>query len=495
MTSNSTKLPVLGSDGEIAVGLLDEWFDPIEAGLRDRVRDFIQTMMESELEAVLSRPRYARRPKADPENTGSCGVAGHRHGHRSRSLLGTFGRVEIAVPRARLDTAEGTTTEWKSTALRAYQRRTKQADSLIAGAYLAGTNTRRVRRALAAVFGGAVSKDTVSRVWRRVKADWDAWNARSLAAEPIVRLILDGTVVRVRLDRKATAIVLLVVLGVCQDGQKVLLAVKNMAGETSQAWRAVFDDLVKRGLRQPEFLIVDGGTGLEQALAALWGDVPTQRCTVHKHRNLLAHAPQRLHDEVSADYNDMIYAASPGEIEQRRRAFLRKWRLKCKAVADSLEEAGDRLFTFTRLPPSQWKSARTTNAIERLHEEFKRRIKPRRCCRRPRRQRCCSGHCSPQVRSRCAKWTDGRASPRNSPISRLTLLPDHVSSSNRRLRQSNSNTNRDGTPPPPVTPLTLSSPTKATPFRIILWRCWTQFELGIARLNTAACTDDDRPQF
>jgi putative transposase len=74
-------------------------------------------------------------------------------------------------------------------------------------------------------------------------------------------------------------------------------------------------------------------------------------------------------------YNDMIYAASPAEVEQRRRAFLRKWRLKCKAVSDSLQEAGDRLFTFTRLPPSQWKSARTTNAIERLHEEFKRRVK------------------------------------------------------------------------------------------------------------------------
>jgi hypothetical protein len=88
-----------------------------------------------------------------------------------------------------------------SSALRAYQRRTKQADSLIAGAYLAGTNTRRVRRALSAVFGGAISKDTVSRVWRKVKGDWDAWNARSLAEEPIIRLILDGTVVRVRLDR------------------------------------------------------------------------------------------------------------------------------------------------------------------------------------------------------------------------------------------------------------------------------------------------------
>jgi len=376
MTSNSTNSAAPQSPAKTAIHPLDDWFDPIEVGLRDRVRELIQAMIEAELEVALSRPRYARRQKEASENAdGASGITGHRHGHRSRSLLGTFGRVEIAVPRARLATAEGKTTEWKSTALRAYQRRTRQADSLIAGAYLAGTNTRRVRRALSAVFGGAVSKDTVSRVWRKVKGDWDAWNARSLAEEPIIRVILDGTVVRVGLDRKAASIVLLVVLGVREDGQKVLLAVKNMGGETSEAWRAVLDDLVKRGLRQPEFLIVDGGSGLEQALATLWGDVPTQRCTVHKHRNLLAHAPQRLHEEVSADYNDMIYAASAAEIAARRRAFIRKWRLKCKAVADSLEEAGDRLFTFIRLPADQWKSARTTNAIERLHEEFKRRIK------------------------------------------------------------------------------------------------------------------------
>ena len=376
MTSNSTKLPSLQSPPETAIALLDDWFDPIEAGLRDRVREFIQAMIEAELEGALCRRRYGRRPIPQDEDTnGPSGMSGHRHGHRSRSLVGTFGRVEIAVPRARLDTAEGKTTEWKSTALRAYQRRTKRADSLIASAYLAGTNSRRVRRALAAVFGGAISKDTVSRVWRKVKADWDTWNVRSLAEEPIIRLILDGTVVRARVDRKATSIVLLVVLGIREDGQKVLLAIRNMGGETSAAWRAVLDDLVRRGLRKPEFLIVDGGSGLEQALASLWGDVPTQRCTVHKHRNLLAHAPQRLHEEISADYNDMIYATSAVEVEHRRRAFIRKWRLKCKAVADSLEEANDRLFTFTRLPPSQWKSARTTNAIERLHEEFKRRIK------------------------------------------------------------------------------------------------------------------------
>jgi putative transposase len=140
-------------------------------------------------------------------------------------------------------------------------------------------------------FRGAVGKDVVSRVWRKVKSDWDAWNARSLAQEPIVRLILDGTVVRVRLDRQATSISLLVVLGVRADGQKVFLAIKNMGGESTEAWRAVLDDLIGRGLRRPQFLIVDGAPGLENAIAAVWDDVPVQRCTVHKHRNLLAHAP------------------------------------------------------------------------------------------------------------------------------------------------------------------------------------------------------------
>ncbi len=133
--------------------------------------------------------------------------------------------------------------------------------------------------------------------------------------------------------------------------------------------------MTRRGLTAPDFIIVDGAPGLEAALAALWPGAPVQRCTVHKHRNLLAHAPKRLHDELTEDYRDMIYAETASAIETRRKAFIRKWRLKCRAVADSLEEAGDRLFTFTRLPPGQWKSARTTNAIERLHAEFKRRIK------------------------------------------------------------------------------------------------------------------------
>ena len=362
MEQNSTAAEMDGRDlfgGEA-------WFDPIEAGVRDRVRGFIEELLEEELTAALGRSRHER-AAAEPN--------GYRNGTRERRLLGSFGPVQISVPRARMAAEGGGTQEWRSAALPRYARMTRQVEALIAGAYLSGTNTRRVKRALAALFKGAVGKDVVSRTWRKVRADWETWARRDLAGEDTVRLILDGTVVKVRLDRKVTSISLLVVLGVRRDGQKVLLAVKNMGGESEAAWRSILDDLLARGLRTPQFLITDGAAGLERALAALWPEVPAQRCTVHKHRNLLAHAPDALHEEISADYTDIIYAENAKEVEQRRRAFLRKWRLRCPAVATSLEEAGDRLFTFLRLPPSQWNSARTTNAIERLHEEFKRRIK------------------------------------------------------------------------------------------------------------------------
>jgi putative transposase len=342
----------------------NDWFDPLEDAVRGQVRGFIEALLEEELEAALGRGRYER----------SAISNGRRHGHRPRQLVTTFGPLALSVPRARLRDEAGEQ-EWKSDLLPAYKRLSHRAEALIAEVYLAGMNTRRARRVLARLFEGHIGKDVVSRAWQRTRSAWQAWQGRDLAGEDIVRLILDGTVVRVRLDRKATAISLLIALGVRRDGQKVVLAIKNMGGESEAAWRALLDDLTARGLAKPDLIVVDGGKGLEAALASLWDEVPVQRCTVHKERNLLAHAPKHLHDEIKADFNDMVHAKTAIEVLARRKAFLGTWRLRCRAVADSLDEAGPRLFTFLRYPPEQWRSLRTTNAIERLHEEFKRRIK------------------------------------------------------------------------------------------------------------------------
>lgn len=213
-----------------------DWFDPLEAGVRQHIRSFIEAMLEEEVAVALGRPRYHR----------SACASGYRNGHRDRQLLGTFGPVALSVPRARVARADGKPAEWRSKTLPAYKRLTRRAEMLIAGTYLAGIDTRRVRRALAAVFGGAVGKDAVSRAWRKVRGDWEVWQKRDLAGDDVVRLILDGTVVRVRLDRKATSLSVLVVLGVRRDGQKMLLALRSMGGESgrlgglcSTTWLAV----------------------------------------------------------------------------------------------------------------------------------------------------------------------------------------------------------------------------------------------------------------
>jgi putative transposase len=190
-------------------------YDPIEDRLRLNIRATIEAVFEEELEQFLGCCRYRR---------GETAAMGYRHGHRERQLIGTFGTETVSVPRARITGADGKAKEWRSKALPLYQRLTKKAEALIAAVYLSGTNTRRVKRALFGLFQGAVSKDVVSRAWRKVKTDWQAWCTRSLADEDIVRLILDGTVIKTRLDRKAANISVLAAIGVRRDGQKVLLS-------------------------------------------------------------------------------------------------------------------------------------------------------------------------------------------------------------------------------------------------------------------------------
>ena len=202
----------------------EEWFDPLETAVCGRIRGFIEELLEAELAAVLQRGRYARRGAA----------RGHRHGHRERQLIGTFGPITVSVPRARLVVANAKTLEWRNQTLPAYQRLTKRAEALITSTYLAGTNTRRVRRALGALFGGAVGKDVVSRAWHKVQTDWEAWQQRDLSRDDIVRLILDGTVVRVRLDKRATSLSVLVALGVRREARRCCLPCATWAAKARQ---------------------------------------------------------------------------------------------------------------------------------------------------------------------------------------------------------------------------------------------------------------------
>ena len=280
------------------------------------------------------------------------------------------------MPRARIEGEDGRRREWRSAIIPRYQRRTERVDEAILGVYLSGTNTRRLRGALAPLLRGApLSKDAVSRLVGRLREDFAAWAQRDLGELKIRYLFLDGWYPRMRIGKKRVRVPVLVTLGVCADGRRVVLDLRLAGVESEQAWLDAVRSLGARNLGAPLLAVVDGNPGLAAALKVQWPQIAIQRCTNHKLWNLLAKAPAHLREELAEDYRRMIYAESREAVEHARVGFARKWKLRCKTVSASFEEAGDELFTFTAFPISQWKALRTTNALERINEEFRRRTK------------------------------------------------------------------------------------------------------------------------
>jgi transposase-like protein len=154
-----------------------------------------------------------------------------------------------------------------------------------------------------------------------------------------------------------------------------VLDLRLVGEESAASWTEVVASLTTRHLARPALAIIDGNPGLMNALQSHWPGMAIQRCTAHKLWNLQSKAPARLREELTEDYRRMIYGDTAAAVQHERARFTKKWQLRCPAVVESLKEAGDELFTFLRFPSSQWKALRTTNALERINEEFRRRTK------------------------------------------------------------------------------------------------------------------------
>jgi putative transposase len=341
--------------------------DTIETRMRTRIRETIEMVVEEELEAALGAALSARVGETRQ---------GYRHGTRERMLTTSLGPTTLAMPRARMRQADGSTTEWRSQTVCRYQRRTTRVDEAILGVYLAGGNTRRIKGALAPLLrGGPLSKDAVSRLVGRLREDFDTWRTRDLGDEDIRYVFMDGWYPKVRIGGRRERVPVLVTLGVRATGERVVLDMRLVGEESAPSWTEVVASLTARQLARPVLAVIDGNPGLTNALRSHWPGIEIQRCTAHKLRNLQAKAPARLREELTEDYRRMIYGETVTAVEQARARFTKKWRLRCPAVVESLHEASDELFTFLRFPPSQWKALRTTNALERINEEFRRRTK------------------------------------------------------------------------------------------------------------------------
>ncbi len=329
------------------------------------VRIAIEAAVNEELRAALGTTPYER----------SEARRGYRNGIRERMLTGPTGPVALTLPRATLFSGAGAR-EWTSTIVPRYQRRMPEVNEAVIATYLAGGNTRRIRGALRPLLKDApLSKSAVSRVVATLQTELAAWRTRSLADVDAVYLYLDAFALRVRSAGKVVSVPVLGAVGVRSDGGKYLLALELCSGESAAAWKGYLDDLVARGLRAPVLCIVDGNPGLRRAVGELWPRAAVQRCCVHKLRNLERKAPKHVLAEIRDDFHLIVYAASADAARIAYAAFERTWGKRCPGVVASLREGGGELLTFFSFPKAQWKTLRTTNVIERLHEDFRRRVK------------------------------------------------------------------------------------------------------------------------
>lgn len=339
--------------------------DRLAEALRGKVREMIMTLAEAELAEVLSARSYER----------SSARRGYRNGKRQRSISTGLGATVIELPRARINEGTGEK-EWHSGLIRRYQRRGASVDQALLGCYLSGANGRRIRGALSPLLRGSpLSKSAISRLVGRLEALFSQWRSRSLASEAVVFLYLDAIALRVRIAKKVISVPVMVGLGIKEDGQKVILDLELFQSESSSCWEGFVEGMVSRGLKAPLLAIIDGNKGLRGALGKNWPSTLVQRCTVHKLRNLERYAPRHAMEEIKSDYHKIVYAESLEQANKAQRDFISKWKKLAPKVVVSLEEAGEELLTFYRFPKSQWKVLRTTNAIERLNGEFRRRVK------------------------------------------------------------------------------------------------------------------------
>lgn len=352
-------------DSSTALTTVLQFRQDIQARLRDRVRQAIEETLDEELAAALGSTRHER----------TAARHGYRHGTIERTMTTAEGTRTLEVPRGRVQAADGNTHEFRSAMLPRYARRTREVDDALLGCYLAGANSRRIRTALKPLLGDQhLSKSAVSRVVARLKALCTTWQERDLHGERYALLFLDGFHLRVRLAGRVVVVPVLAALGVTETGQKQLVGLQLAAAEATASWSGLLSNLQRRGLPAPLLVVTDGHAGLKKALET-WPTVRVQRCTTHKGRNLEDACPVHARPELKRDYHRIIYADSGLNARAAYDTFVKKWTTLCPPVARSLEEAGLDLLTFYAFPKAMWKSLRTTNALENLNREFRRRTK------------------------------------------------------------------------------------------------------------------------
>jgi len=326
--------------------------------LRGIVERTVQAILEEEMTAHLGAARYER----------GGDRTGYRNGHKPRTLTTRVGTLELRVPQDR----DGT---FSTEVFARYQRSEQALVATLMEMYVQGVSTRKVTAITEALCGTGVSKSQVSALVGRLDPELAAWRARPLAAAAYPYLVIDARYEHARVDGRVVSLGVLIVAGVRDDGRREILAIEEADTESEATYQELFTRLKERGLRGVELVTSDDHRGLKAAIARHFQGASWQRCQVHFGRNLRGMVGATHRGRLSEELRGIFGAASAAQARAAARACAQGWRTSHPQVAAKLEADLEERLACYAVPAAHRPRVRTTNGLERLNQELKRRTR------------------------------------------------------------------------------------------------------------------------
>jgi len=339
----------------------DRIFEMMRVEMNKGIGEYLSELMRTELSHFLGREPYERKE----------GETNHRNGSYERQFtMKRFGEVAIEVPRDRNG-------KFRSEVLPRSKRYEDELRKDVCLMYLTGISTRSLSMLSKQLLGRKISAGEVSRANGELVEAVERWRTRDLSQEKIKYMLVDGVNFSMRVGKSVETVPVLVAVGVREDGTRLVLGLQAGDKESAACWREFFKDLKSRGLSSETVVlgVMDGLAGLEMVFREEFPHAEVQRCQVHVARNVLAKVPKKLKPEVADDIRSIFYASSKEKAKEFFVQFKEHWEKEVPSAVKCLENSLEACLAFFKFPPEEWQALRTTNIIERLNKEFKRRTK------------------------------------------------------------------------------------------------------------------------
>lgn len=340
-----------------ALALAKETFSFDREGVKELFRAALQDVLEAQMSQALGAAKGERTEQR----------LGYRSGYYERDLITRLGKIELRVPQDR----DG---RFSTELFERYARSEKALMAAMVEMYVQGVSTRKVKAVTEQLVGHSFSASSISAIVKRLDGELETFMKRQLA-EPFPYLILDARYEKVRVDHVICDQAVMIALGIGRDGRRQVLGIELAHRESGPSWTAFLKGLKERGLHGVEYVVSDDHEGLKKAIRETLTGVNWQRCYVHFLRNALDHLPRKGDAECPQELRWMYDRRSLKEARLDMAAWIKKWGGRYSKLVDWVESDIEETFTYFMLPAMHHKHMKSTNMLERLNEEIKRRTR------------------------------------------------------------------------------------------------------------------------